>query len=385
MNLALQLAYKNLIGAGLRTWLNVIVLSFAFVVIIFYNGMINGWNEQAMRDNIAWEYANGHLLHENYDPLDPFSLEDGHANIPSDAVSKKLTPILIRQGSIYPEERMISIAIKGIDFNQNTIKLPTQLLKDSKANIPAIIGKRMADAANLQQGDEVLLRWRDKNGTFDAANITIAGIFNTNVSTIDKGQIWISLEKLWQMTGLTNHATLFLNTSKSIVSIDGWKFKSQEELTKSLTDIIETKQVSGSIMYILLLAIALLAIFDTQVLSIFRRQREIGTYIALGMTRWQVVKLFTVEGSMYSILATIVGCIYGIPLFIYMTKTGIGIPAASQDMGVTISDRIYPVYGISLILGTILIVVISATIVSFMPARKIAKMNPVDALKGKMQ
>lgn len=385
MKLALKLAYKNLIGAGLRTWLNVIVLSFAFVVIIFYNGMIDGWNEQAMRDNIAWEYANGQLWHQDYDPLDPFSLEDGHAKIPSDAASKKLTPIFIRQGSIYPEERMISIAIKGIDYNQNTIKLPTQLLKNSKANIPAIIGERMADAANLQEGDEVLLRWRDKNGTFDAANITIVGIFDTNVSTIDKGQIWISLEKLWQMTGLTNHATLFLNTSKSIISIDGWKFKSQEELTKSLTDIIETKQVSGSIMYILLLAIALLAIFDTQVLSIFRRQREIGTYIAMGMTRRQVVKLFTVEGSMYSILATIVGCIYGIPLFIYMTHTGIGIPAASQDMGVTISDRIYPVYGIGLILGTILIVVISATIVSFMPARKIAKMNPVDALKGKMQ
>ena len=33
-------------------------------------------------------------------------------------------------------------------------------------------------------------------------------------------------------------------------------------------------------MYGLLLNIALLAIFDTQVLSIFRRQKEIGTYIA---------------------------------------------------------------------------------------------------------
>lgn len=383
MKTAFTLAYKNLMGAGLRTWLNVIVLSFAFVVIIFYNGMIDGWNEQAMRENIAWEYANGHLQHEDYDPMDPFTLEEGHGIL--EGYQENLTPILIRQASIYPGGRVMSASLKGIPADQNAIKLPTQILSKSTAEIPVLIGKRLASSAKLKQGDEVLIRWRDKNGTFDAANITIAGIFDTNVGTVDSGQIWISLEKLWEMTGLKDHASLFINSNETEPKVEGWKFKSQATLTKSLTDIIDTKKASGSIMYLLLLAIALLAIFDTQVLSIFRRQREIGTYIAMGMTRWQVVKLFTVEGSMYSILATIVGCIYGIPLFIYMSKTGIGIPAASRDMGVTIAERIFPVYGIGLILGTILVVVISATIVSFLPARKIAKMNPVDALKGKLQ
>ena len=145
------------------------------------------------------------------------------------------------------------------------------------------------------------------------------------------------------------------------------------------------KKVSGSIMYLLLLAIALLAIFDTQVLSVFRRQKEIGTYIALGMTRSQVVGLFTVEGSMYSLLAMLVGSILGIPLFAYLAKTGIAFPAASQDMGIALADRIYPVFGVQLVLTTILLVVIAATIVSFLPARKISKMNPVLALKGKLQ
>jgi len=46
---------------------------------------------------------------------------------------------------------------------------------------------------------------------------------------------------------------------------------------------------------------------------------------------------------------------------------------------------IYPVYGLKLIFSTILTVIISATIVSYLPARKIAKLNPVLALKGKKQ
>ena len=47
--------------------------------------------------------------------------------------------------------------------------------------------------------------------------------------------------------------------------------------------------------------------------------------------------------------------------------------------------RIYPVYGFGLIASTIALVTISATIVSFLPSKKIARMDPVDALKGKMQ
>ena len=59
MKLALQLAYRNLVGAGLRTWLNVIVLAFAFLMIIFFNGLMDGWDRQARRDSIAMEFGNG--------------------------------------------------------------------------------------------------------------------------------------------------------------------------------------------------------------------------------------------------------------------------------------------------------------------------------------
>ena len=149
--------------------------------------------------------------------------------------------------------------------------------------------------------------------------------------------------------------------------------------------IIQTKKGSASIIYFLLMTIALLAIFDTQVLSIFRRQREIGTFIALGMTRGQVISLFTMEGGFTSLLAAITGIIVGFPLFVYLTKTGIAMPGYSDDMGIAIGSRIFPAFGIGLFVVTTLLVVISATIVSYMPARKIAKMNTTDALKGKLQ
>jgi putative ABC transport system permease protein len=386
MRQSIKLAFRNLIGAGLRTWLNVSVLSFSFVVILFYNGLIDGWNKQARRDTINWETAHGHVTHQDYDAYDPFSLLDGHGDIAA-INNKHLSPILIQQGSIYPDGRIIATLVKGIDPEQEILELPSYKLDTVCEEIPILIGNSMVRSTGLKKGDVTLLQWKDQDGTYDATSVVVADVFKTTVPTVDMGQIYMSIDQLWKITGLKNHASfLVADEEYKHTEIAGWKFKNQDELLTTLDNVIATERASGSIFYILLMLIALLAIFDTQVLSIFRRQKEIGTYMALGMTRTQVVKLFTVEGSMYSIFAMIVGSIYGIPLLQWLATKGIPYPVENiEDFGISISDTMYPVFGAKLILGTILVVVVAATIVSYLPARKISKMNAVDAIKGKLQ
>lgn len=384
MKLALKLAYKNLIGAGLRTWLNVGVLSFVFVVIIFYSAFLNGWQEQARIDGIEWEYGNGQLQNMKYDPYDTFSIPDGHG-ILSDKGEQDLVPILIRTGTMYPDGRMVPILIKGIEANQNTLKIPSKMLSSNSSKISAVIGNRMVVSTNLKVGDDILIRWRDKNGTFDAANITIVGTFNTTMASIDNGQVWISLENLQQMTGLVNQVSYFVaGKNYTPHEVEGWNFRTQDYLLKSIDQAVGYERVTSIIINLILLVVALLAIFDTQVLSIFRRQKEIGIFVALGMTRKEVVMLFTVEGSMYALLATIMGAIYGIPIFLYTSIKGISLFSNFSDMGIPLSDTIHPLYSFNLIVGVFLLVVISATLVSLLPAYKISKMNIVNALKGKI-
>lgn len=382
-----KLALRNLLGAGMKTWLNVIVLSMSFVIIIFYNGMMDGWNQQARNENIAWEMGGGQLWHNDYDRYDLFTLNDAHAAVPAGIDMTKAVPELIIQASAYPQGRMLNVLLKGIPVDQQVLSLPTAELKNDGTFSSAIIGKRMAENAKLAEGDQVLIRWRDKNGTFDAKQITIVHVFDTDNPAVDQGQIWMDFAELEQMTGLENEATL-ITLAKDYQAPDdeNFAFQSLGVLMKDIDDIIASKKGSMGIVYLMLMGIALLAIFDTQVLSIFRRQKEIGTYIALGMTRSRVVGLFTIEGGAVSLLAAAFGAVYGIPLFVYLASNGIDIPTASAEgAGITMASKIYPVYGFGLVLGTTLLVVIAATIVSYMPARKIARLNPTEALKGKLQ
>ena len=387
--LAFKLAFKNLIGAGLRTWLNVSVLSFAFVIIIFYNGMIDGWNRQSRRDTIEWETGKGQFWHPAYDRYDPFTIQDAHevisGEVQAEVNSKNLVPVLIAQATAFPQGRMQGVILKGIDPEQTILKLPAASLKPSGDSDYAIIGKRMAESSKLKVGDKLLIRWRDKNGTFDAHEIQIASIFKCDVPTVDKGQIYLRLDVLQKMMSMQNEATILVaGNGFEKKSLRNWEFKDTGFLLSDMDKIIQAKKAGGSIIEGLLLIIALIAIFDTQVLSIFRRQKEIGTYIALGMTRFQVVGIFTIEGGAHSVLATLLGAVYGIPLFLLLDKVGISMKSA-QMTDLPIAEAIYPYYSLRLIIVTIILVVISATIVSYLPSRRISKMKPTDALKGKLQ
>ena len=106
---------------------------------------------------------------------------------------------------------MMSVVLKGIDNRQSVLKIPTQILKQSKESFPVIIGKRLAESAKLNKGDKVQLRWRDVKGTYDANTITIVDVFDSNVPNIDNGKIWIDINKLWQITGLENQAVDVFN------------------------------------------------------------------------------------------------------------------------------------------------------------------------------
>jgi len=385
-----KLALRNLLGAGLRTWLNVIALSFSFVAIIFLQGLYNGMADQMEKETLDAQYAGGQYWQSNYDPYDPLTLEDAHGKLPVEfqqlVTENKAVPILIRQASIYPNNRFQNVLLKGIAPGQTILSIPTSVLITDEETIPALIGSRMAKSTGLKIGDYVTVRWRDANGTFDANEIKIVEVMKTVVSDIDNGQLWIPIETMRNMTAMPDEATIVILEKGSQFSdkVANWNHKDLEFLMQDIRALFLSKSIGGSIFYIVLLLLAMLAIFDTQILSIFRRRKEMGTLMALGMTRSKLIQLFTLEGAMHAVLAAIVAAVYGIPLLLYVASTGYGLPEATDSFGFALGNRIFPTFTVGLIIGTTLLVLIVTTIVSYLPTRKIAKLKPTDALRGKL-
>ena len=108
-----------------------------------------------------------------------------------------------------------------------------------------------------------------------------------------------------------------------------------------------------------------------------------GTLMAMGLTRFKVIQLFTLEGTLNGVLAALVGAIYGIPLLYYAATTGWAMPEGMDSYGFALGRTLYPTYSAGLVAGTTILVLIVTLIVSYLPTRKIAKLKPTDALRGK--
>ena len=385
-----KIAIKNLLGARLRTILNVFVTSFSFFIILLMSGMYDGMLQHAKNVTIDTEIAGGAYWNPNYDPLDPMSFEDAHSIIPNEIKSlvdqQKAFPVLVSQVSIYPGGRIMPAILKGIPPNQNIVKMPTQSLNGfNDGTIPVLIGKGMAQNTKLNVGDSFTIRWLDINSTYDADEGTVAYIMDTENFKLDMGHIWIPLDIAQSMLAMEDQAT-YVTYEKGLTEVNNkadWTIRDVDYLVQDMEAIIEADKPGAQIMFMILLALAAMGIFNAQVLSIFKRGREIGTLMALGMTRLRVVALFTLEGGLNAILSAVATLIIFGPILWYFGTSGIPLPIDYTEMGLIMAKRLIPVYSIGLILSTMILVSIIVLIVSYMPSRKISNMNPTDALRGK--
>lgn len=386
-----NLAMKNLIGAGMRTWLNVFVTAISFFMIIFISGMYDGMRSHAKQVTIDTEVAGGAYWHPEYDPLDPFSYEDAHGIPPkeiNDLINNENAfSILVSQASIYPNGRMMPVVIKGIEPEQSIINLPTQsLLKEADGLIPVLIGSGMANYTKLKVGDAFAIRWLDANRTYDADEGVIVYIMETENFKVDMGTIWIPLEQAQTMLDMKNEAT-YVTFSKNISKVQGkgnWVYRDVDYLMRDMEAMIEADEPNARIMYAILLCLAGMGIFNSQILSIFRRRKEIGTLMAMGMTRSRVVGLFTLEGGMNAFFSLIMVLVLGGPVFIYFALYGIPLPIDYNEMGLIMAKKLIPVYTMGLFISTTLFISFVVLVLSYMPSRRIAKMKPTDALRGKV-
>lgn len=387
--LILRLACRNLIGAGLRTWLNVAVLAFTCVLAIWHQGLLAGMFEYSAQAAIEEEVGGGQFWHSAYDPYDPIALDESHGRLTSalQALVRegRATPILLRPAAAYPEGRLQPVMLRGIDPLQSILALDTSALAATNVALPIVLGQRMAGSLSLKVGDPITVRWRDANGTFDAAEGAVVAVMKTKSATVDKGILWVPLATLQTMTDLTGQATIVVVGDECAVPADDdtWTFRDSDFLLADLRAMVRSKQVGGMIMYAVLLSLAMLAVFDTQILSIWRRRKEIGTLMALGMGRRAVISLFTLEGMLHGVLALGLAALCGWPLLQLSARKGIPMPASTDDYGYAFAARLFPSYSFAIVGITVLAIMVVITIVSYLPSHKISDMSPTEALKGK--
>ena len=104
--------------------------------------------------------------------------------------------------------------------------------------------------------------------------------------------------------------------------------------------------------------------------------------MALGMKANQVVRIFVMEGSLSAFGAVILGLVFGVPFIRWFQNIGLDVSYLS-DSTIPVSERIFLDMHFWEVASSIIMVVLIMVFVAWWPVRKITRLDPTLALRGR--
>jgi putative ABC transport system permease protein len=170
-----------------------------------------------------------------------------------------------------------------------------------------------------------------------------------------------------------------IQTSKKLLNDMFFKVFKDERLYSiiSMSEILGTMSSMLNVMVAILASIAAISlvvggigIMNIMLVSVSERTREIGIRKALGAKQKHIMRQFVIEAATTSAIGGVVGIMFG--YFLSFIATKIIVVALKTEMAVTPS--------IGAVLGAFTISVAIGILFGYLPAKKAAKLNPIDAL-----
>lgn len=383
-----DIANKNFYRQGLRAFLNVLVTALSIIALIFMLSLLNGFQAQATRNMVLTDVGGGHYRVPGLDILTPTEWEDHTMLVPQIfgvLPETDKAEVLIQQGQLYPNRRLFPVQLRGIEMHQSLLDLPLAGLKSygdkPEDVIPAVVGVKMARKAHLKKGDTVVLKWRDKGGAVDARDVLIVDVGDIINPRIDDGVVWLRLDHLRSMTDRAGEVS-WVTVRQYLGTVEGFEFHGLDLLMADLLALLRQDRINSKILWGILMVLVCTSVFNTQILNIFKRQKEIGTLMALGMEPGRIVRIFTLEGVLAALWALVLAALLGVPFFIWFQGVGFDVSHLSEA-SFPIRETIYPDYQPREIFVSVLIVLALIIASAWVPVKKISRLDPTLALRGR--
>jgi ABC-type antimicrobial peptide transport system permease subunit len=236
-------------------------------------------------------------------------------------------------------------------------------------NRQMILGRQTAEALGLRVGDRFRIL---------ESNFRIVGIYETGVSWEESGAV-ITMRDAQRLAGRPHQVSMYgikVREPDEIEAVRAYLDTHFPEIDVSLSsefgenipDIKRMAQVTDQLVFMAAL-LGALAMFNTMLMSVLERTREIGVLRALGWSRRQVVGMILQEAFVLSL----VGCIVGILL-------GMGFVWALQRIPL-IGGMLEPYYGSTLFAQAAAIALAAGVLGGMYPALRATRMRPVEALR----
>jgi putative ABC transport system permease protein len=413
----IKLALRGLLRNRRRSLVTLLAVAFGFAAIVLFAGYTHNIYDGLSRQSIHGEMlghltiykqgmrSEGKLDPERYlltaqevDAIGKLVREEAHVELVaprlgmSGLVSNgRASTIFIAEG-IAPEAVVKLRAGSLTDRERKSGMFDNMWMRlDPDRPEVAALSEGLAEMLRLREGEQAQVLVNTLSGQANAADITLGKSFNTGNAGSNDKFAFVSLvlaRSLLDAEGRAQRLTVLLDDAERTALMRARLLQkltaagyAVEILTwQDLSDFYN--QVHGmfdmifGFIFMIVLTVVLMSVANSMGMTVVERTREIGTLRAIGLKRSGVVRLFTLESMLLSLL----GCVSGLALSL-LVRWGVNAadisyipPNSASPVPLLVDIDVARTVFAFILMGLV------GTLAAYLPARRAANRDIIDAL-----
>lgn len=400
-----KLAWRNIFRNKRRTLIAATAMGIGLTALIFIDAFMIGMEETMIRTATASFLGDAQIHREGFRDEQEASmtiqaLDEVTASLAEETIVQHYTQRVLAFGMITSPANVSAINLVGVhpptekflSLIDDAVTEGTYFEAENSRDV--VIGAKLAEILEIGLGDRVVVTVAQAGtGELSQEMFRISGIYHFADEAMNSGMAFVRIQKAQEMLAIGNEVHEIAIKFTSIAysqdtALPFWDTYSQHgnealswtELMSQLTIVLEMTKYSKYIMGAILFGVVVFGIINTLFMSLYERMFEFGVLRAVGTRPFGMARVVLFEAGALAIVSIALGAILGFVLTAVLAHIGFDYTGIEM-MGVTMQEFIYPVMEIQQFIIYPIWVFVFTIIAGLYPARHVAKMAPVDAMR----
>jgi ABC-type lipoprotein release transport system permease subunit len=361
----LIIAWRNIWRNKLRSFVVIVSVSLGLVGGIFSMAMMYGMINQRVQNIIENEISHIQVHHpkftENYEMQ--YVVSDATELKKKLMTSSEVEAVCCRlriPGMVSSAQSGAGVMILGIQpgEEQKVTRIHERIVEgtylEGRRN-PIIVGEKLAEKLKVRLRSKIVLTFQSREGELARGAFRIVGIFKTNNSVFDQGQVFVKRSDLVRISEYpedqVNELAVWLK-EMSVAKLlceqfheegQELQFLSWRKIQPDLAMVTDFMAEYFVVFMSIILAALGFAIVNTMLMVVMERIRELGMLMAIGMNRGRVFRMIILESVFLCLVGGIAGVGISYVLIEYFGNTGIDLGFFADGFeSVGYASQVYP-------------------------------------------
>ncbi|NND64782.1 MAG: lipoprotein-releasing ABC transporter permease subunit, partial [Gammaproteobacteria bacterium] len=242
------------------------------------------------------------------------------------------------EGFLIGPNDLVAVVVNGIDpvqqqqvANYDNFSNPPALTSLAAGEFAVVIGQRLAELLGVSVGDTVNLVVGQINvGPFGATprqrQFVVRDVFNAGMYEFDRGVVFVHQQDaavLYRMADQVSGVNLRMRDPELAATVVREVARKSggpvlvTDWTRKHQNFFAALSVTENVMVVILLVILFVAVFNvfaSLMMLVRDKRRDVAILRAMGMSKWQVLRVFLVDGLGLGVSGAVLGVILGVAL-----------------------------------------------------------------------